>query len=104
MRFAASLLVSGLLTACSSQIVVIPGAPLEGASTSVNVQSEKGDYTLNEQGYGFYTGFVPNTRYRVDEADLKRDFGSSIDSMQEIIAAGLPEIPHSYVVLLHNLP
>ena len=102
MRFAASLLVSGLLTACSSQIVVIPGAPLEGASTSVNVQSEKGDYTLNEQGYGFYTGFVPNTRYRVDEADLKRDFGPSIDSMQEIIAAGLPEIPHSYVVLLHH--
>jgi len=42
MRFAASLLVFGLLTACSSQIVVIPGAPLEGASTSVNVQSEKG--------------------------------------------------------------
>lgn len=101
MRLAACLLAAGLLSAGCSQIVIVPPAP-DGSSTAVDVTWEKGNTTFGRQGYAFYIDRLLNVVYRIDVEDIERDFGPALDPMREILAAGLPELPHSYAALMES--
>jgi peptidoglycan-associated lipoprotein len=101
MRLIASLIICTLLPACSSQIVIVP-ASSDGTTTAVDVPSEKGIFTLSKQGYGFYTDHIWDAFYRVGDEDISRDFGPVLDAMRPILDEGLPELPHSYLVLLKH--
>jgi len=101
MRRAAWLIACGLLNACSSQIVAIPSDPPAG-DTSLKIQWKDGKAVLEKVGYGYFNSKNLNTRYRLDEETLEREFSPSLDAMGEILAAGLPELPHSYMALLRD--
>lgn len=101
MRLIACLLICTLMTACSSQIVIVPASP-DDAPTAVDVSSGKRIFTLSKQGYGIYTDHVWDAFYRVSDEDISRDFGPGLDAMRPILEAGLPELRHSYVVLLKH--
>lgn len=100
MRLAACLLTAGLLTAGCAQIVIVPPAP-DGTPTQVDVTWEKGKATFG-QGYALYKDRILDVLYRVDEDKLEADFGPTLDPMREILAVGLPELPHSYAALLES--
>ena len=101
MRYTACALACGLLAACSSQIVAIPPAA-KPAPESVDIRSTHGEATLEQAGYGFFTSKAIANRYRLDDEALKRDFGPSLEAQQEILAAGLPELQHSYMAILRD--
>ncbi len=103
MRLAASLLVAGLLSTGCSQIVIVPPAP-DGSSTTVDVAwekaREKGNTSLDRHGYAFYVDRIQDVVYRISEEDIEAQFGPALNPMREILAAGLPELPHSYAALM----
>ena len=80
MRRTAWLLACGLLNACSSQIVAIPSDPPAG-DTSLNIQWKDGKAVLERVGYGYFNSKNLNTRYRLDEEVLEREFSPSLDAM-----------------------
>lgn len=99
MRLAACLIACGLLAGCASQIVIVPDSP-DGTPTTVDVEAEQGRVALGRPGYALYTDPHVDVIYRVGETDIGRDFGPSLEAMRDTLAAGLPELPHSYMVLL----
>jgi peptidoglycan-associated lipoprotein len=105
MRLASCLLVVGLLSTGCSQIVIVPPSP-DGSSTTVDVAWEnannKGNTSLSKQGYAFYTDRIQDLIYRISEEDIEAQFGPALTPMREILAAGMPELPHSYAVLLQH--
>lgn len=99
MRLPASLLTAALLTAgCASQTVVAPPAP-DNAPTQVDVTGAQGS-THFAQGYAYHQDRLQDVVYRVEANQLEMVFGPALAPMQEILAAGLPELPHSYAALL----
>jgi hypothetical protein len=102
MRLAASLIVAGLLTAGCSQLVILPPAP-DGSSTEVDVTWKQGNATLDKQGYAFYADRIQKMRYRVSEEAIERDFGPALTTQRELLQIGLPELAHSYAVLLPHV-
>ncbi|MGO9443499.1 MAG: OmpA family protein [Thiobacillaceae bacterium] len=102
MRLSTCIVIAGLLASgCASQIVYLPPAP-DGTSTSVDVAWKKGTATLSKQGYAFYSDRVLDVEYRVNNSGLGPDFGPVLDTMEETLAAGLPDLPHSYATLLQS--
>ncbi len=103
MRLAASLLAAGLFSAGCSQIVIVPPAP-DGSLTAVDVAWNKGkgqgNTLLDRQGYAFYVDRVQDVVYRISEDEIEEQFGAALTPMREILAAGLPELPHSYATLM----
>lgn len=99
MRPTASLLTAALLTAgCASQTVIAPPAP-DSAPTQVDVTGEQGSAHF-AQGYAYHQDRLQDVVYRVDANQLEDTFGPTLDPMRKILAAGLPELPHSYAALL----
>jgi hypothetical protein len=101
MRIAACLLAAALASAGCSQIVIVPPTP-DGAQTEVDVTWEKGRAAFGKQGYAFYIDKLLDVVYRVEPEDIERDFGLALTPMRAILAAGLPELPHSYAALLES--
>lgn len=103
MRLKACILAASVAAAGCSQIVIVPPAP-DGSSTTVNVawekSSEKGETSLSRHGYAFYVDRVQDVVYRVSEEEIEEQFGPALAPMRTILAAGLPELPHSYAALL----
>lgn len=87
------------LAGCASQIVLVPEAP-DGSPTTVAVTTDQGDQKVTRQGYALYTDPVLGVVYRAGDAELERDFGPSLEALRDTLATGLPELPHSYLVLL----
>jgi hypothetical protein len=101
MRRAAFVIASGLLTASCSQIVYIPPS-LDGTPTTVDVTWDGHTTHLDKQGYAFYVNGALDGVYRVDADSGARDFAPVLATMRETVAAGRPELPHSYAILLEQ--
>ena len=87
-----------LLTGCS-QIVIVPPAP-DGSSTALDVTWDKGEKEFDRRGYAFYIDRLHDVVYRISEEEIEAQFGSTLAPMRQILADGLPELPHSYATLM----
>lgn len=97
---AGRLLAVGFLLAGCSQMVVVPQAPDDGSATEVDVDWEIGSTVLDRPHYAYYANRLLSVTYRYDEEQFERYFGPAMGELRAILAAGLPELPHSYAVLM----
>lgn len=97
----AILVLSGLLTAGCAQIVYLP-QETDGAAASVHIEQENRSLGLNKPGYAYFLTPLFNTLYRVDPEQHDQVFGPALAAMEEVKAAGLPELVHSSVCLLQH--
>jgi len=92
-------LLAALLASGGSQIVLVPRAP-DGSATEVAYTWADGRATLGRPGYALYVDKLIDVVYRIEEEDAERMFGTVLERLHETRAQGLPELPHSYAVLL----
>jgi peptidoglycan-associated lipoprotein len=92
-------LLAALFAAGSSQIVLVPPAP-DGSRTEVDITWARGQATFDRQGYAFYLDKLVDVVYRIEDDAVEQEFGPALRTLQETVASGLPELPHSYAALL----
>jgi hypothetical protein len=98
LRLIALLATAFLISGCAQTLVVIP-AP-EGIATEVNLTWKNGGASVEKPGYALYHARILDEVYRIDDNDFERNFGAPMATMREVVANGLPELPHSYLTLL----
>lgn len=101
MQFLAPLVAAGLIAVGPFQITALPPAP-DGGNTRLDISRDKGNAAQERTGYALFLSKYLDVEYRPEDADLARDFGPALGGMQDILAAGLPELPHSYAALLQS--
>lgn len=99
MRYFSGVLSLALLVSACSQIVIVPPAP-DGSSTSLDLRWDKGNTTFSRQGHAYYIDRLLDVSYFISEEDIEAQFGAALQPMRDILAAGLPALPHSYAVLM----
>jgi hypothetical protein len=92
-------LLAAVLAASGSQIVLVPPAP-DGTIAEVEVVWADGRARLNRPGYALYVGDMIDVIYRIEDQEVESMFGQALESLRQTQAEGLPELPHSYAVLL----
>ncbi|NTV97051.1 MAG: OmpA family protein [Thiobacillus sp.] len=86
----------------STYVVVLKAPALGPQPTFDHVQFTNSDgvFGIPAAGFGGYVDKGRITVPRVSDEEVRAMFGPALDAMQEILAAGLPPLSHSYVVLL----
>lgn len=99
MRLTTYLIALGLLLPGCSQMVAVPTSP-DGHATVVDITAGKGTAQFDMPGYIFYTAPILSVVYRAEEGEIEHYFGPALDAMNDILTAGLDELPRSYAALL----
>lgn len=100
LALALGLLALAPLCAAKSYVVVLKH-PFE-IENHVHVTNSHGTFGINAPGYGAPIGQKIQTIHPYEEAQINADFSPALQGMKEILAAGLPPLPHSYTALLER--
>ncbi len=101
-RLAVALGLLALSPVCAAKSYVILLKNPLGVENHVHIINSKGVFGIHNPGYGAPIGTRVETVRRYEPDQINADFSHALESMSEILAAGLPPLLYSYTALLEK--
>lgn len=101
-RLAVALGLLALAPVCAAKSYVILLKNPLGVENHVHIINSKGVFGIHNPGYGAPISQRIETVRRYESDQINADFSQALESMSEILAAGLPPLPYSYTALLEK--